>query len=514
MSISARIMKLTSIYVIGEVLSMLASFISFPIFVRVLPKEEYGVMALVLGMIVIFEMFSSLGLRHATQRFYTFYKQQRFDIFYATTVYGSIVSGIVGGTVLYVVENLYLMTVDGHGNYAYLPLFAGLLVFTRVIFKMTGCIYRVRERSINYVIFSVAQRFCGMILAIVAVETYGGVVSVIGGLSIGEAMVAIAYFFYMVSDVGTPNGRASPNILREMIAYGMPLLISGLAGTILSLGDRYVIGYILSTDAVASYSVPYTLCQYLSGMMSVALQFAFVPVIMNEWNNGNKEGVRREIERVIRVYAAIAIPIVFGISALGAQFIDMLAGRKYLDAPNILPLIIAGTLLSGVFTPVVMGIQLAKQTRVIAALTWKVALFNVAANILLVPFIGLYGAAVTTFVSYLLLLWRGGKISRKYLPIKLPVVHIVKYTGCALAMFVVIEIFSTTGGKWHLAMAVTAGVLVFMISMLVVDRDVSRLFFNIYHKYVGYRGGVFSIKSPHKECHTIDKTAMNRERGS
>lgn len=80
MSFVQKLIKQTSAYMIGESLILIAGFISFPIFTRILSTKDYGMMNLVGISLSLVEAFSSVGLRHGSQRFYDSYLKRGFLI--------------------------------------------------------------------------------------------------------------------------------------------------------------------------------------------------------------------------------------------------------------------------------------------------------------------------------------------------------------------------------------------------------------------------------------------------
>ena len=77
---------------------------------------------------------------------------------------------------------------------------------------------------------------------------------------------------------------------------------------------------------------------------------------------------------------------------------EQIAANGYL----VTPLVAAGTALIGAQSVVLMVIMLKKKTAVIGTIWILSAALNFGLNLVLIPYLGLIGAALTTFLAYLL----------------------------------------------------------------------------------------------------------------
>ena len=462
---------------ICEIIVMAGGFISFPIFTRLLTKEEYGIMNLIGIALSLVEAFLSMGLRHSSQRFFSTYKKTgQIENFFSTTIISSLVFGFLGtfGIILTLkFLNFFNILSDTIQN---LFIIASFLVVIRIMTKIIGCFYRIRERPKVYSIFSILSKYIAMGLAIILVFFYSyGLMGYFFGLVLGELLALFFWWIFMVRECGgfTSTNFSYP-ILKEMIDYGLPLVIAGFATTILSMGDRYVIGYFMTVSDVAMYSVPYNLCNYLTGILVTGFEFAFIPLIVNEWEMSEKEKTHQKIQTIVRLYCMVALPIIFGVCALGEQFIIIMASDKYSETAYILPYVITGVMLQGLFAPFMIGLFLYKKTKALVKLTWYAATLNVLMNLILVPTMGLLGAAISTLFSYVLLFFLGTIASSKYLKVKVPWYKIFLYGGCSLLMYFSLRGIDIIPFELRLFVKVLMGFIVYSSLLFLFDTDLRR----------------------------------------
>ncbi|MGV8048738.1 MAG: oligosaccharide flippase family protein [Anaerolineaceae bacterium] len=480
MTSSAKILKLGSYYMIGEVAIALSGFISFPIFTRLLTKEEYGIMNIISVTLGLVATFSSAGLRHASQRFYHHYeKRNQLSSFYTTVLVSSCAFAILGTGSFVALGVLLSYAGVLLDNTRSIILVASGLILARVMMNMIGSLYRIREEAAIYSIFSVLTKYVGMMLSIALISYYfHNLYGFFVGLSIGEVLILLLLIAHMVKHFGWPKSAFSPAIFKETLAYGFPFIIASLAAVVLSMGDRYLIGFFLNVESVATYSVAYNLCMYLSGTLITVFELVFIPSIMKLWNNGNPDSVRKQVENTLKIYCLVALPIIFGTTAVGNQLVVILAGEKYLSSSHLIPYILAGEMLKGLFTFLAIGVQFSKNTGILASVNWSVALVNILSNLLLIPRVGLLGAAISTIISYILLVMLGAIRSSKYFKLSIPFLHILKYAACSFLMYAGLLIL-TWYAHLNLVILITLGALIYISLLLLFDPDIRRFAVNI-----------------------------------
>lgn len=478
MSFVKNLIQKSSAYMICEIVIMLGGFISFPIFTRLLTKQEYGMMNIISISISLAEEFSTLGIRHAVNRYYSTYNlNEKLSFFYSTTMVSSFIFGIVGTVITILVSILLAKLGIIENNLSNIILIAALLIVTRVISKVIGTMFRMLNLVKTYSILAVLTKYLGMGVSIVLVSVYMyGIKGFFIGLVVGEIVSLILILFVILKHLGLPSSsRYSHSILKEMITYGFPLIVAGFATTLLTIGDRYLIALFMSADDVAIYCVPYNFCSYILGVFVTGFEFAYFPLIMNEWRNGENEKVRQGIVRIIQIYCMFALPIIFGVSALGERIIKVVASNKYAEASYILPYVITGEMIMGISTPLMIGFVLMNKTGMILKCKWYAVLVNISLNLVLIPTMGLKGAALATLCSYVFFVVIGAWKSFKHFVINVPYRAISIYSACSFVMFIIINGLNEFIPDLNLISLIFAGVLTYMLLLISFDKDVRRI---------------------------------------
>lgn len=196
------------------------------------------------------------------------------------------------------------------------------------------------------------------------------------------------------------------SLLRE----AWPLIASGVAISIYMKIDQVMIREMLSAGEVGQYAAAVRVSEAWY-FIPVAITQSVFPAILN----AKKLGRARYLSRLRHLYSFIgwsALAVALLMSTLGNWLIDGLYGIEYHGAANVLSL--------HVWAAVFVGIGVANSKYLLAEGLTRFALYNTSAgaianvllNFLLIPAMGIAGAALATVLAYaisaylMLAVWR------------------------------------------------------------------------------------------------------------
>ena len=191
-------------------------------------------------------------------------------------------------------------------------------------------------------------------------------------------------------------------LIREMLGFSVFVFIGTLVDMLFWATDKVILGMLASTVAVAVYNVGGTFNSIVMQLSTVTSGVLVPRITGMVITNTPKEEWSNLFIRIGRLQFLIIGLIVSGFSVFGRVFIDLWAGPAYADAfwvaaltmfPLCIPLI-QNTGLS------IVVAQNKHQFRSIVYLI--IAIANVISTYLVVPTMGIIGAALCSCVSYLL----------------------------------------------------------------------------------------------------------------
>jgi O-antigen/teichoic acid export membrane protein len=148
---------------------------------------------------------------------------------------------------------------------------------------------------------------------------------------------------------------------------------------------------------------------------------------MKLWTNKGKAETQEFLSRSLDHFAMVAVGVVCAFMVTSRDVIVLLASKKFQQAHSLLPYLVIGLVLSAVTIYFRPGLLIHKKAGKIATATFGACLLNVAMNIILLPRIGLLGAAIATTVSYGAIVVFLGYESLRVLPFKIEVLAFLRY---------------------------------------------------------------------------------------
>lgn len=293
----------------------------------------------------------------------------------------------------------------------------------------------------------------------------GQVIGLLCGTSIGISALRRNMQFKL-------QGVGCGGLTSEAIAYGGPFVIWGIAMQLLNVADRYVIELLRGSYAVGLYSAVYTVATAGITVFTTPLILCVAPRMFRasgtsaEGMNSSNE-VRQLMGKTLEALILVGIPLLLVCTLLRQEIIFAVVGSRYLQAADVLPLIMLGTLFWQLAQIYQKGFEISANTKPLRDYIVLAVALNIVLNFLAVPKAGLVGAALATTFSYgayLLLVYLGArKLGVPTLPSR-TLANVVIASGFSLVIIRLVPTF-LAGSRAHYISAIlsTIGYLTFLI---------------------------------------------------
>src|SRR5579871_161740 len=478
-----RLLVQASHYSLGSILTTVAGLVSYPFLTRIFSLADYGAMSLVAATLTVCVSLGKLGVQHSIVRYHSeiVAGNSRFTLpqLYATSTFGMISSAVVVMGLVVLGAQVAPAHWLGGERLRQLLAIASLLLVVQVVESVFVNALRSEQKTIAVNQYQVIKKYLVLGCLIGALLWIAPTLTVFYGASVFAETVAVTGLVILaLRRTDRPRPRLasfSRPLYLEMITFGIPMMIgSELSGNVLAVGDRYVIGGLLGEAPLGLYSAAYNLCQYVQAVFISAVAMAITPIYMRIWEEKGPDETAAFISRSLRTYFLLGVPIVAGLAAVGPTLLRSLAGAKYGSAASVLPWVIAGMVVDGTNPMLGAGLYIQRRTRVIMAVVMGAATLNIGLNLLLVPRIGIVGAAVATLVSYALASLSLAWSARSILRIVLPWGTMARAALAAAVMYAVLVRLPVHLEQHHwldLGAHVAVGVAIYGAIMAVIDGD-------------------------------------------
>jgi O-antigen/teichoic acid export membrane protein len=222
-------------------------------------------------------------------------------------------------------------------------------------------------------------------------------------LYVAEAVVTSAALLarYLCDRESPGLGKYELATSKSLLSSSWLLMLSGIAGQINTRGGIIIVQVLLGSASVGVYSAAARLSELFYFLPVVFMTATFPRLLQIRRKNGKDSAAyRRELQRSYdqAFWAGVAIATV--VFLVGPFVITVLYGDRYAGAGEILQIHVLSLPL--VFMAAVFSKWIIAENLLVASLTRHAfgAVLNLALNFLLIPMMGITGAAYAALVSY------------------------------------------------------------------------------------------------------------------
>lgn len=210
-------------------------------------------------------------------------------------------------------------------------------------------------------------------------------------------------------------------LIKDLLKYSIPMIPNELSWWIVHVSDRTIISYALGVAANGIYSVSCKFSNILSNIFNI-FNLSWQESAALHINDTDKdEFFSNVINKVFNLFICFCI----GILACLPFVFELLIKDSYREAYKYVPILLLANIFS-VLIGLIGSIYVAKKmTKEVAKTTMIAAIINLTIDIALIKVIGIYAAAISTLVSYMLLAIYRYIDVQKYVKVKIPIKNIV-----------------------------------------------------------------------------------------
>lgn len=214
---------------------------------------------------------------------------------------------------------------------------------------------------------------------------------------VGNAVI----FLLLLPDIIPAGLHFSPALLRRMLRYSLPILVLGIAGIFNQMADKILFPMLYDDVAYARQQLGiYGACFKIAVIMVMftqAFRYAYEPIIFNK-RKGNDEAERNSYALAMKYYVISALVIYIGVMAY-LDVIKLFVGENYYAGLNVVPIVMWGELMMGVYFNLSLWYKLVDKTWWGGIISFVGCLFTVLIIVWGVPYWGFYACAWASAVS-------------------------------------------------------------------------------------------------------------------
>jgi len=237
--------------------------------------------------------------------------------------------------------------------------------------------------------------------------------------------------------------RYSVPAVRALLQVGLPLIPVLLAGKVLVMADRYFLANYAGLDEVGIYSMGYKIATAVSLAVG-AFQTAWSPAL---YAAAKKPDYMQFYARTMTYVVFVCGYLALGLSVLAQDALKILVAPEYFSAYQVVPLVSLSYVFYGAYFVTITGMQLHNKMYQLPYVTISAAIFQSALNFLLIPRMGMMGAAFSTAVSYFVMPLLAVWFSRGYFHVGYEYARLTKMAAVGVALYF-LSLFIQVDNVW------------------------------------------------------------------
>lgn len=370
------------------------SLFTLPILTRLLSPEAYGMAAIASSMAALLSAVALAGIDMSYARAYHVQQgpggQEVERFAWRYTIVVAVAAGVLGG-----------IGWEFAGFWFELPPELGPLVGVTVVLSLLNAMALVRARlNGRYRRLAFASVASGVltIVATIAMSVWwqpSGAVILIGVL-VGQILVTFILGIPRLRDLLTPSGLTSHD-RWSILNIGLAGVVTAPMYWIMTSLDRWILGAMEGAAVVGVYAIAFNIAA-IGALVNTSLSAVWLPEAAKLYEADRAAAPVRLGTFAEKIVLALGV-VWLAITATGGDILRLLTPEPYHIAAIAIPFVAGAVFLNGVFQTANAAALLTHRLYLTGVWTVIAAVVCVALNLILIPHLGLLGAAIAQTLS-------------------------------------------------------------------------------------------------------------------
>lgn len=384
------------IYTLLNIINKAIPFLLLPIIVRMLSAEDFGLYSLFIIVESLLIPLVSLNL-HAALSSHFYLDNFKLPEYLSTIIYSLLAFSFISVLFSFLLPATLTDLLGLSSGFFKLAILSSSLTG---IIGMISSLFRLQRKPWRYGVFSIAQS----LLLFILIYLFCIINPTFYYIVFGRVLYVVLFFVLCIIFLVKKKYLLflfRNKIFKRAFKFSLPTVVYSLSAFVFLSSDRFFIKYFLGTESVGFYSAIFQLSSVIS-ILGMSLNAAWMPWL---FENLKKNDYDIKVFIIKLSYLLIILTIVLGIIMIliFPFFARIILPEIYHKYIYISTPIIFGFVFEIIYLIVSPYLFYAEKTKYNAYIGVMIAFINVMLNITLLPYYGIFGSALATCVSWMLL---------------------------------------------------------------------------------------------------------------
>lgn len=427
MSREKNLAKNTIIITIGKICTQLITFFLLPLYTGILSTEEYGAVDLLNTLVSLLLPIVTFQVEQAVFR-------ELIEVRGKNDKESRIISSAVITVIFQCIVYLIIFALISPFINNHYKFFLATNVVANIFLSLLLQIARGFGDNKKYAFASFISALSTIIfnvLFLVVIKL--GANGMLLGTMLGQIVATIYLFISLKLYKYLKVKDYKKEVIKSLWKYSLPLIPNAISWWVFNASDRVIASAFLGIDQ--------------NGILAASLKFSavfitFYNIFNMSWTESISIAIKdddvndyfnRMLNIVLRLFTAMGV----GMIACMPFVFPIMINEKFSAGYGLVPISIVGSLFNVIVGLISVIYVAEKNTKAIASTSIVSAVINIIVHLVLIKFIGLYAAVISTFVAFFVMsIYRLMDASKRYFKIKIDMKFIIQSLIALIFVFV------------------------------------------------------------------------------
>jgi Membrane protein involved in the export of O-antigen and teichoic acid len=396
---------------IGGYINLIIGFFIVPITTRMLSPEQYGIYSLINVISQILVILCSLSMEQSFVRFFYEEEEEKRGKLLYTTLFPFFVLGTIFFIFLFIFrEKISIFIIGKNENIIWIYLIFS--IFFRTLNIFSTLVIRMKQRGNLYSLITILLKVFEFVFILLLYPYFGNNYKILifamlfSNIVTGLISVLLERKMWSLKNLKNKCNTTK----KELIYFSVPLVLTMGLNWLFGSLDKITIKMFKDLGEVGIYSGAFKVVSLLTVIQSGFTTF-WTPTALEHYSKNPKDTLfyRKANDYLSFIFFILGINIL-----LFRNVVGILLGDKFYQSIYVMPTLVFIPIMYLISETTMMGIGFKKKSKYFLYVSIIATISNFIGNIILVPYFGARGAAISTGIAYIVFF-----SSRTYFSIKL-----------------------------------------------------------------------------------------------
>lgn len=388
-----ELIKNTLIIFLGKFSTQFLTFFLLPLYTKFLDSSDYGTIDLIMTYITLFVPVLTIQYEMGTFRYLidnrNNQKQQNKIIYNSLHFFLNI-------TLLCLTIAILIPFVINIKNFYYIIMCIVAMMYSNLLMQIARGLGKNIDYSITCFIVGISNIILNIVMIIVL--KFDGK-SILISSFLSNIIGALYLFIKLKIYKNISKKLIDSNITKDIIKYSWPLVPNTISWWLINASDRTIVTFLISSSANGIYAISTKFSAIISSILNIFNLSWTESASLHIDDDDRDEFFSNVNDDILRLMSSVCILLISFMPILFSIFIN----EKYIEAYKYIPINILASFFNCIVS-IYSSIYVAKKmTKQVASTSFLAALINIGVDLVLIKFIGLYAAALSTAVAYIVM---------------------------------------------------------------------------------------------------------------